>query len=61
MCHRFSSQFAKLVYKWLNRQSQRKSYDWERFQDALAWVRWPAVKVEHHLSPMCRLPTLNEG
>jgi RNA-directed DNA polymerase len=54
MCHRFSRQFTQLVYKWLNRQSQRNSYDWGRFQDALAWVRWPAVTVLHNLSPMRR-------
>jgi RNA-directed DNA polymerase len=61
MCHSFSRQVTQLVYKWLNRQSQRNSYDWARYQQALAWVRWPAVKVVHHLSPMRRLPTLNEG
>jgi len=61
MCHRFSSQVTKLVYKWLNRQSQCNSYDWVRFQDALAWVRWPAVEILHDLSPMRRWPTLNEN
>lgn len=54
MCHRFSRQATQLVYKWLNRQSQCKSYDWARFQDALAWVRWPVVRVLHDLSPMRR-------
>lgn len=57
MCHRFSNRVAQLVYKWLNRQSQSHSHDWARFQDALAWVRWPTVKVLHDLSPMRRLPT----
>ena len=61
MCHQFSRQFTQLVYKWLNRQSQRNSYDWGRFQDALAWVRWPAVTVLHNLSPMRRLSNLKEG
>lgn len=54
MCHRFSNEFTQLIYKWLNRQSQRNSYDWARFQDALAWVRWPAVKVRYDLSPQRR-------
>ena len=52
MCHRFSQQVTQLVYKWLNRQSQRNSYDWARFQDALAWVRWPAVAILHDLNPL---------
>ena len=60
MCHRFSKQVTQLVYKWLNRQSQRHSYDWARFLDALAWVGWPSVRIVHQLSPMRRLPTLNE-
>jgi RNA-directed DNA polymerase len=60
MCHRFSNRVTQLVYKWLNRQSQCNSYDWVRFQDALAWARWPAVEILHDLSPMRRWPTLNE-
>ena len=61
MCQRFSTQVTQLLYKWLNRQSQRHSYDWARFQDALAWVRWPTVQVLHDLTPMRRLPTLKES
>jgi RNA-directed DNA polymerase len=60
MCHRFSYRVTQLVYKWLNRQSQCNSYDWVRFQDALAWARWPAVEILHDLSPLRRWPTLNE-
>jgi len=61
MCHRFSHRVTQLVYKWLNRQSQCNSYDWVRFQDALAWVQWPAVEILHDLSPLRRWPTLKEG
>jgi RNA-directed DNA polymerase len=61
MCHRFSHQVTELVYKWLNRQSQRNSHNWARFNDALAWVRWPSVRIEHQLNPFRSLPTLNEG
>jgi RNA-directed DNA polymerase len=61
MCHRFSRQVTQLVYKWLNRQSQRNSYNWVRFQDALAWVGWPTVQIVHCLNPCSRLPTLKEG
>jgi len=61
MCHRFSREVTQLVYKWLNRQSQRSSHTWAQFQDALAWVGWPSVRIAHQLNPFCRLPTLNEG
>ena len=58
MCHQFSQQVTQLVYKWLNRQSQRRSYNWARFLDALAWVQWPSVKIVHNLDPCNRMPTL---
>ena len=57
MCNRYSRQVTQLVYKWLNRQSQRNSYNWARFLDALAWVRWPSVKTVHDLNP-CPLADL---
>jgi len=61
MCHQFSRQVTQLVYKWLNRQSQRNSYNWARFEDALAWVGWPSVKIIHQLSPCNRWPTPKES
>jgi group II intron reverse transcriptase/maturase len=61
MCQLFRHQVMQLLYKWLNRQSQRRSYTWARFKDALTWVRWPSVKIVHGLNPFCRLPTPNGG
>lgn len=61
MCYLFRRQFTQLLFKWLNRQSQRRSYNWGRFLDALAWVGWPSAKRVHDLNPFRRLPTLNEG
>jgi hypothetical protein len=51
MCDAFRRQVMKLLYKWLNRQSQRRSYDWGRFHDALAWAGWPSVRIKHNLDP----------
>ena len=59
MCSTFRTQFTQLVYKWLNRQSQKRSYDWERFTDALAWVRWPSEQIKHQIDPCRRMSTLN--
>jgi len=56
MCHAFKHQVTQLMYKWLNRQSQRRSYTWERFSDALTWVKWPSRSVVHHLDPFRPLP-----
>ncbi len=51
MCQNFKREVERLLFKWLNRRSQRRSYNWGRFQDALAWVRWPSVRITHNLSP----------
>ena len=56
MCHAFKHQLTRLLYKWLNRQSQKRSYTWARFNDALAWVGWPSKLITHQLSPFRLLP-----
>ena len=59
-CDQYRQEVERLMYKWLNRQSQRRSYTWERFKDALAWVEWPSVRIRHNLDPF-RRSALNEG
>ena len=59
-CDEFRQQVERLMYKWLNRQSQRRSYTWVRFKDALAWVGWPSVRIRHNLDPF-RRSALNES
>ncbi len=54
MCDSFRNQLARLLFKWLNRRSQRKSDTWERFQSALDWAGWPSVRRQHHLDPFRR-------
>ena len=58
-CDEYRTQVTRQLYKWLNRQSQRRSYTWERFNDALAWVGWPSVRIKHDLDPF-RKSALNE-
>jgi group II intron reverse transcriptase/maturase len=53
-CAEFRLQVERLLFKWLNRRSQRRSFTWERFRDALAWVRWPDVRIKHKLDPFRR-------
>jgi group II intron reverse transcriptase/maturase len=56
MCDAFRIQMMRLLFKWLNRQSQRRSYNWAQFLDALHWVGWPSVRIRHPLAPSdCRL------
>ena len=59
MCQDFSYQYTRIAFKWLNRRSQKRSYTWERFQDALTWVGWPKVRLRHRLDPFRKTPALN--
>jgi RNA-directed DNA polymerase len=54
MCDSYRRQVTKLLYRWMNRQSQRRSYTWERFASALAWIGWPPVHIAHNLDPFRR-------
>ena len=60
-CDKFRYQVEKLMYKWLNRQSQKRSYTWGRFKDALAWSGWPSVRIKVKLDPFRSLSALNGG
>ena len=37
----FYSQVIKYAFKWLNRRSQRKSYNWDKFKRILEYVEIP--------------------
>ena len=50
-CRSYGTQMVRLMFKWLNRRSQRRSYTWRRFNAALKWVGWPPVKIRHNLCP----------
>jgi len=42
-----------ILFKWINRKSQRKAYTWKTFKQALAWAEWPVVSIRKDLNP-CR-------
>jgi len=45
---RFYYQTIKLVYKWLNRRSQKKSCNWEKFKKYLRIHPLPKPKIHHN-------------
>jgi group II intron reverse transcriptase/maturase len=49
---------TRILFKWINRKSQRKAYAWEGFIQALAWVGWPQLRVRKDLNP-CRRAEAN--
>jgi group II intron reverse transcriptase/maturase len=42
LCH-----VRRILFKWLNRRSQRKSFDWEQFQKFLDRMKFPEAKICH--------------
>jgi RNA-directed DNA polymerase len=40
-----------LLFKWINRKSQRKAYTWATFTQALAHVGWPKPRIHKDLCP----------
>ena len=47
--HRFYALTVRLVLKWLNRRSQRKSFNWARFNEYLNHYPLPKPKIVHNL------------
>ena len=52
-CCRYVFYATRLLFKWLNRKSQRKAYTWASFTHALEWVGWPKPVIRRDLNP-CR-------
>jgi hypothetical protein len=52
-CNYFVHCATGILFKWLNRKSQRKAYTWDQFKQALAWADWPTVSIRNDLNP-CR-------
>ena len=46
---RFNFNTIKLVFKWLNRRSQKKSFNWQEFQLYLERFPLPKPKIYHNL------------
>lgn len=45
----FYNQVIRMVFKWMNRRSQRKSMTWEKFQQYLQWNPLPIPRIYHSL------------
>jgi group II intron reverse transcriptase/maturase len=44
---------TRILFKWINRKSQRPSYTWEGFRQALRYSGWPKPIIRKSLNP-CR-------
>ena len=45
---------TKILFKWLNRKSQRKAYTWAGYHHVLEWVGWPKPNIRKDLNPFRR-------
>jgi len=52
-CSYFVYCATRILFKWLNRKSQRRAYTWAGFSQALAWIKWPQPRIRKDLDP-CR-------
>ena len=53
-CKNYVYHVEHLLFKWLNRKSQRKAYTWPQFAQALKWVDWPTPRIRKDLNPFRR-------
>jgi RNA-directed DNA polymerase len=54
-CQLYLHLTRRVLFRWLNRRSQRKSYTWDGFLQALRHVGWPPARVRVNLNPLARL------
>lgn len=54
-CVCFLYHATRVLFKWMNRKSQRKCYTWKGYKQALNWVNWPRPYVRKDLNPFCRV------
>jgi len=52
-CSYYVYRTTRILFKWLNRKSQRRAYTWANFNQALIWVKWPKPRIRKDLNP-CR-------
>jgi len=57
-CNDYIYYATRILFKWINRKSQRKAYTWDSFSQALAWVDWPAPRIHKDLNPFRRAEAL---
>jgi RNA-directed DNA polymerase len=55
-CYLYRYLATRVLFKWLNRRSQRKSYTWAGFNQALRHIGWPIPRIRIQMNPFRPLP-----
>jgi len=53
-CSRYVFYATRLVFKWINRKSQRRAYTWNGLNTVLKTVNWPQPRIRKDLNPFRR-------
>jgi len=53
-CSTYIYHVTRILFKWLNRKSQRRSYTWEGYRQALKMIGWPKPNIRKNLNPCHR-------
>lgn len=53
-CCTYRYYVTRILFKWLNRKSQRRAYTWKGYLQALQWVGWPKPIIRKDLNPFRR-------
>jgi len=57
-CATYLYHVSGILFKWLNRKSQRNSYTWPGYRQALKRVGWPKVSIRKGLNPFRSLEAI---
>ena len=57
-CTSYIYHVTGILFKWLNRKSQSKTYTWGGYWQALEWVGWPRPYIRKDLNPCRRLQAI---
>ncbi len=55
-CSSYVYRATGILFKWINRKSQRPSYTWKGFRQALNQIGWPKPIIRKDLNPFRRKP-----
>ena len=58
-CQMIHQRATRILLKWLNRRSQRKSYNWDTFNVVLRNSCWPVIRIQSNLCPFRALPNVH--
>ena len=50
-CSAYRHFTTKILFKLLNRKSQRRTYTWKGFMQVLKWIGWPRIYIRNDLNP----------